>query len=189
MSWFECLVDSDYEIWSEFPYPIRRKGTDKIIKESIDSNGYVRIYLNNIKSYKHRIIAQQFIPNDDESNRLFIDHIDHNKINNHISNLRWVSQQENLKNKSSHRGIIYEYVDEIDDEAIEITDYGDHRFQFYYYSEADDSFYFFNGKKYRKLHVNVVKNNTSQFVQAYDTDNKLVKIILNKFKRLYGIEF
>ena len=31
--WLECVVDNDYEIFSEYPYPIRRKGKERIIKE------------------------------------------------------------------------------------------------------------------------------------------------------------
>ncbi|MBQ4299131.1 MAG: HNH endonuclease, partial [Bacteroidales bacterium] len=36
----------------------------------------------------------QFIENDDPENKTVIDHIDHIKTNNLISNLRWVSQSE-----------------------------------------------------------------------------------------------
>ena len=57
-----------------------------------------------------------------------------------------MTPSENQKNKSSCNNIIYEYFDKIDDEAIEITDYGKYQFEFYYYSEKEDSFYFFNGK-------------------------------------------
>lgn len=187
--WHECVVDSDYEINDAYPYPIRRKGSDKIIKESIHKSiGYVRCALNGITYNKHRIIAQQFIPNDDLT-KTEIDHIDHNRANNHISNLRWCSPIENLKNKSSHKGVQYEYFDEIDDEAIEITDYGKHHFEFYYYVEAEDSFYFFNGVQYRRLYINYDKRNGNAFVQTVNTEKKNVKINVNKFKRLYGIDF
>ena len=99
-NWIECVVDNDFEINDAFPYPIRRKGTDKIINEYVEKNGYIRINLNRIKYNKHRIIAQQFLPNDDPINKLEIDHIDQNRANNHIDNLRWVSRSENEKNKS-----------------------------------------------------------------------------------------
>ena len=33
-NWHECVCDNDYEINDAYPYPIRRKGSDRIIKES-----------------------------------------------------------------------------------------------------------------------------------------------------------
>ena len=36
--WQECVADKDYEIFSEFPYAIRRKGSDKIVGESDDGH-------------------------------------------------------------------------------------------------------------------------------------------------------
>jgi hypothetical protein len=41
----------------------------------------------------HRLVAETFIPNPEEYE--VIDHIDRNKSNNHVSNLRWCTQFEN----------------------------------------------------------------------------------------------
>ena len=187
--WHECIVDHDYEINDAYPYPIRRKGSDKIVKEHVTSCGYARLTLNDKHYQKHRIVAQQFISNDDPTYRREIDHIDHNKLNNHITNLRWCSRSENERNKTSHNGIQYEYVDAIDDDAIAIDEYANHFFDFYYYVEDDDAFYHYNGVQYRKLHVNIDKRNDSAFVYARDIDDKPVKIYLNRFKRLYNIDY
>lgn len=46
----------------------------------------------------HRLIASAFLPNPD--NLPTVDHIDRNGRNNHVSNLRWTSYAENLRNKS-----------------------------------------------------------------------------------------
>ena len=71
--WLELVVDNDYEIFNQYPYPIRRKGSDKVISEWITDKGYVRCKLNGKPIDKHRIIALQFIENDDPESKPFID--------------------------------------------------------------------------------------------------------------------
>lgn len=55
----------------------------------------------------HRLLATQFIPNPD--GKQYIDHIDRNRANNDLSNLRWCSCSENQINKpvknEEHRNI------------------------------------------------------------------------------------
>ena len=46
--------------------------------------------------YVHRMVAELFVPNPE--NKPFVDHIDTNRLNNHFSNLRWVTQTENMNN-------------------------------------------------------------------------------------------
>ena len=57
----------------------------------------------------HRLIGIHFIPNPE--NKPNIDHIDGDKLNNSISNLRWVSHQENnlnTKNRGKYkRGVSF----------------------------------------------------------------------------------
>ena len=60
--------------------------------------------------------------------------------------------------------------------------------EFYYYCESDDSFYYYNGHQYRKLYVNTRKDGCL-FVNMYDINNKKVQIRINKFKKLYDIDF
>lgn len=45
--------------------------------------------------YSHRLIAETLIPN--PNNLPEIDHIDYDKTNNNISNLRWVDRKENQR--------------------------------------------------------------------------------------------
>ena len=135
---------------------------------------------------KHRIIAQQFIPN--PNNYKCVDHINRDRTDNHIENLRYVSYSENLLNKSSNHNIKYEFLDYGDepDDLILVTDYGKHEFEDYYYSPSENRFYFDNGVQYRILHVNYEKTGTA-FVQAYSIEHKRVKICFNRFKKLYDL--
>ena len=100
MSWVDCVADNDYEIFTEFPFQIRKKSTNTIIKECVDkSNGFIVCTLNLKKFRKHRVIAQQFIPN--PNNLPAVIHINRDKTDNHIENLSWANNQNNTKLKSN----------------------------------------------------------------------------------------
>lgn len=87
-------------------YQINKKGevfsliSNKILKLKIDK-GYFRVRLCEKCKQKtygiHRLLAIQFIPNPD--NLPQIDHIDRNRQNNNLSNLRWCNATLNLRNK------------------------------------------------------------------------------------------
>jgi hypothetical protein len=62
------------------------------------SSGYI-IHKPNI--FAHQLVAKAFLPNPD--NKLLVDHIDGNKSNNNVSNLRWVTPSENSFNKTLTR--------------------------------------------------------------------------------------
>lgn len=49
----------------------------------------------------HRMVAKAFIPNDDPENKTEIDHINHDRSDNRVENLRWVSRLENMRNLRS----------------------------------------------------------------------------------------
>ena len=92
-------------------YFINKKGDlysvcyNKIMKPQISDDEYLKIMLRNeLKENKkcsiHRLLAIQYLENPD--NKEEVDHIDRNKMNNDLSNLRWVSRTENQNNKSSN---------------------------------------------------------------------------------------
>ena len=184
MSFVTCVCDCDYEIFTEFPFQIRRKSNKRIIAESINNtNGYVQCKLNGKQRYKHRIIAQQFIPNPE--NKPFIDHINRIRTDNRINNLRWVSVSENNSNKSSHLGKDFEFYDEINEDSMEVREYAGHQLEDYYYDDQTDAFYFWNGLQFRKLNVCFDKRGYA-FVWCRDIENKRVAICYAKFKKIYG---
>ena len=184
---FIPLLDhDDYEILNEYPFTIRRKDNHYAIKENEKHDGYIRVALNRNSYMKHILIAKQFIPNDDPEHKTQVDHINHNKADYHLSNLRWVTPSQNQRNRSTSSDIIYTYVDEIDEDSITVTDYGNHKFEEYYYDEKTDRFYFWNGMQFRELHINE-DNYGLKFVHMMNTNNKKVKIYYTKFKKIYGI--
>mgnify|MGYP005989498905 CR=1 FL=1 len=60
-----------------------------------------------------RLLGLHFIYNDDPINKIYIDHIDRNPLNNDLSNLRWVTPKENNNNtklrKTNKLGLRYIY--------------------------------------------------------------------------------
>lgn len=75
-----------------------------ILKQGINKKGYP--YINIRDKYgkqkqmeTHRIIALTFLPN--PFNKAQVDHIDANKTNNNVNNLRWTTPKENSNNINS----------------------------------------------------------------------------------------
>ena len=76
-------------------------GKGKFLKCYGDNNGYLTIRLNGKMKKHHRLVGEAFIPNPE--NKPQIDHIDRNRTNNHISNLRWATRQENMDNIGEYK--------------------------------------------------------------------------------------
>lgn len=182
--WIDLVHDDDYEINIEEPYFIRKKSTKRILKES-KKDGYFVITLNGRQYYKHRIIGEMFLDNPD--NLPCIDHINHDRGDNRTQNLRWVSYSENNKNKTCNKYATYNYVDEINEDSIEVRHYGNHEFEDLYFDVESDTFYYFNGIRFRELYVGEEKRNGALYVYAYDNNNKLRKLFYSKFKREYEL--
>ena len=97
---FEILkVNSNYEIEKQHPHRIRKIGKNLFISEHEGSDGYIYVKLNSKNYRKHRLIALQWIINDDPENKTQIDHINRIKTDNRIENLRWGTPIDNSNNK------------------------------------------------------------------------------------------
>ncbi|EMF5533998.1 HNH endonuclease [Salmonella enterica] len=69
------------------------------IAGSINSSGYYRITINNVSYRVHRIIWVLFHGEIDSN--LTVDHLDRNRANNNIRNLRLVTHSQNCSNKEN----------------------------------------------------------------------------------------
>lgn len=78
---------------------------EKIMKPKITIHGYYEISLMKNGKHKshtvHRLVAGAFIPNPE--NKPCIDHINTNRLDNKIENLRWCTHSENSNNPISIR--------------------------------------------------------------------------------------
>jgi hypothetical protein len=81
---------------------IKNVKTGRILKPMLSKKGYHRIDLSNKNNKRrrsvsiHRVVASMFIPNLD--NKPLIGHINNDKSDNSILNLRWCTNQENIRN-------------------------------------------------------------------------------------------
>ena len=183
--WFDLKTDGDYEIKNIYPYDIRKKSNGRVVIEFANKKyGYVQLSLNGKSYQKHIIVAKHFINYDDPNNKKIVDHIDHDRSNYNTKNLRWISTSDNNKNRSSHKGIVYEYVDTIPDDAMKVDTYGKHTFDNYYF--YDNIFYFYTGINYRKLHINEDKNGF-KYVNLLNDNGKNIVVSYSKFKKEHDI--
>lgn len=91
--------ESYYEISNHGRIKSYRKIRPFIMKQATHYKGYKYLYLqiggrkNRQKFFVHRLVACAFIPNPDS--KPIVNHMDCDKGNNKLSNLEWMSDQEN----------------------------------------------------------------------------------------------
>ena len=192
MTWQQLDEHPNYEIYSEYDdalhcYPIRKIGINpRILKTGVDK-GYVYIYLNNVKYNVHRVIAEQFIANNDPDNQTEVDHINHIRTDNRIENLRWVTSLQNQNNKSKYKDREIEFIQELPDDAIVVNQYGNHHFNGYYF--ANDVFYKDTGNgDYRIVPWHFDKSTNNYKVMLTDENTIQRTITKNVFYELYGLD-
>ncbi|CAH6421490.1 HNH endonuclease [uncultured virus] len=110
LKWIE-LRTNENEIWKDIKnyenlYQISNFGEVRSIKSNIIMSKYIHenyyaVSLTKTQKskyhYIHKLVAIHFIENDNIKNKIVIDHIDNNKLNNYYSNLRWATIGENNK--------------------------------------------------------------------------------------------
>jgi len=164
------------EIWKDIPgfhgYQASNLGRIKylaynkirITYGTICDNGY---YIFNIKKndkrqrcYVHQLILLAFIgrPNEGEE----CDHIDRNRLNNKIKNLRWVTRKVNALNKSAYsksnyKGVYY---------RTRINKHGTHN-----------------------IFSSIYVNNNNIYLGTFNTEEEAHKAYKQAFKKHYGYEW
>lgn len=85
-------------------YKINKNGdvicskNNKLLKTHYDNDGYKICCLSQQSKKIHRLLAIQFIPNEDPL-KTEIDHIDRNRSNNDLANLRWTNRSDQMRNR------------------------------------------------------------------------------------------
>lgn len=174
--WESLRVDSDYEINTTFPYPIRKLLTNKIVSESVRNDGYVQCRVGHKQYLKHRIVATQWLDNPNPTELTDVDHINQNRSDNRLENLRWVTKSENQRNRSRVNNVTYTYIDELPEETQALESYGRHELDNYFINFELKKLYVYNGVRYRELVP--VRAGTVCYT-AVDIEGKKIKLCHN----------
>jgi len=102
--YFLSIEENNIEVYSSWGPGVnkhlKRDTPTYKLSQRINKNGYIRVDLNvgehgRSQVFLHRLIAETLIPNPD--NLDCVDHIDGNKLNNHPSNLQWITRGDNVR--------------------------------------------------------------------------------------------
>lgn len=124
------VINSEGEIWNplvsyEGLYEVSNFGRVKSLKRQVGtimfpsvllvildgSHGYSHVSLSKEGCRKrvmvHRLVAMAFIPNPE--NKPHVNHLDSNRKNNHVDNLEWCNQKENMQHALKHGNFSHEH--------------------------------------------------------------------------------
>lgn len=92
--WFVVKYDSRYLVSNTGRVMSTCRGSSVLLSPGLSGNGYWTVVICNKSRTIHSLVAETFL-GDPEGRH--VNHIDGDKLNNHISNLEYVSPQENAK--------------------------------------------------------------------------------------------
>lgn len=111
-------VSNDGRIWSDY--------LQDFLKPYFSKGGYVRVKVNfgdrNKKFMVHRLVAMAFIPNPDPNILTQVDHINCDRTDNRVQNLRWVTPRQNTLHafESGNKDLyLYRFINAITKETLE----------------------------------------------------------------------
>ena len=100
------VISANGDVLKRYPKSYRyggRKEYYEYVHPKQNVAGYLQINvpIRNITTLVHRLVAEAFI--DNPQGYTEIDHLNRNKLDNSVANLRWVTHSENMRNSTMHK--------------------------------------------------------------------------------------
>jgi hypothetical protein len=169
-NWVDLAVNNDYSIHKEYPYAVIKKN-----KPHRYLKGSTALCIGPKIVQKDFIVAKQWL--DNPNNYTYIEHINGDNSDYHLSNLRWVEHRS-----KSHKGSLkYEYTSVLPNGSDEVKSFNSWKFKGLYVCNED--FYIKDKNGYRKL-AEMKDPYGNKHVNIIDADGHFRSISLNKFKAL-----
>lgn len=96
--------NKEYQIYVSTFGNIKTK--DKKIKKPYPFSGYMVVKVRGKSMFVHRLVLKTWKPINN-ADQMTVDHLDHNKRNNRLSNLEWVTEEENKRRAAEDLGQEY----------------------------------------------------------------------------------
>lgn len=154
--------ESDNEVWEQIDshpdYFVSSLGrvystrTRRYLTPKLTPDGYEKVSLVNEgearkQFFVHRLVLEAFKGKQDG---LVANHINHNRSDNRLENLEWVTYSMNNIDTTSYRGQPFTFVESLPDGAKPLERYGVHDLEGYY-ACGDDLYKMIRVGHYRKL--------------------------------------
>ena len=97
------IISANGEVLKRYPKSYRyggRKDYYEYVHPKQNVAGYlqVNVPVRNTTDLVHRLVAEAFLEKPEGYDKVEIDHRNHNRLDNRIENLRWVTHKENMSN-------------------------------------------------------------------------------------------
>jgi hypothetical protein len=97
MEWRAIQEFPDYQVSDMGQVRSLKCGRTKILRQTVNTQGYLKVRLGNTNGYRtcriHRLVLESF--SERPPNSVLCRHLDGNKRNNQLDNLRWGTREEN----------------------------------------------------------------------------------------------